>query len=300
MKIIVFGAGAIGSLYGAKLSKCNDVTLVARREHANAVNKNGLQIVGLENAVYKLKAIAKISRIEEDTLIVLTTKVQDSEKAINPIKNLIRKDTIILCLQNGLYSENVVKKIVGNKCLVLRAVTNFGAIFAKPGVIDYKMQSYTSIEKSPKSKDIAENFVKCGLNGYVSKNIKHDVWKKVIFNCIINPLTAILRVENKNICDEKLNPLNKLIIKECLEVAEKDGISFDFDFLAALHDEFKSSSNISSMQQDLLKGKKTEIDYLNGAVVELGRKYKIECPVNKALAEIIKLLESKVQHHAKL
>ncbi len=292
MNIIVLGAGAIGSFYGAKLSKLNDVVLIARKEHTDAINRNGLKIVGLENKTYKVKAAEKISRIEKNTLVILTTKAQDSEKAVKSIKNLVRNDTIILCLQNGLYSENIVKKTVGKRCLVLRAITNFGAIFLKPRVIDYKSYSFTSIEKSPKSKEIANNFSKCGLNGYVSSDIKYDMWKKLVFNCVLNPLTAILRIENKGICDERLNPLKKLIIDECVKVAEKDGIKFDIDFLNVLNEEFKSSRNISSMQQDMIKGNKTEIDYLNGAVVKLGKKYGVECPVNEAFVNIIKRIEN--------
>ena len=291
MRIVVLGAGAIGSFYGAKLSRHNDVTLIARKEHVGEINKKGLKIIGLEKNNYRIRAATKISKIEKNTLILLTTKVQDSEKAVKGIKHLIRKDIIILCLQNGLYSENVVKKIVGNRCLVLRAITNFGAIFVRPGIVNYRMYSYTSIEKSPKSKEIAGNFTKCGLNGYVSDNIKFEMWKKLVFNCVINPLTAMLRVENRVICDESLNSLNELVIEECLKVAEKDGMKFNIDFLKALHNEFKLSQNISSMQQDLIKGKKTEIDYLNGAVVQLGRKHGIRCPVNEALTDIIKNIE---------
>lgn len=291
MKIIVLGAGAIGSLYGAKLSKLNNVILIARKGHVDAINKNGLKIIGLENSVYKAKAATKINKIEKGMIIVLTTKAQDSEKAIKGIKNLIRNDTTILCLQNGLYSENIVKKIIGKKCLVLRAITNFGAIFLKHGVVDYKSYSYTSIEKSPKSKEIAENFTKCGLNGYVSANIKFDMWKKVIFNCVLNPVTAILRIENKGITDEKLNPLKKLIIDECVSAAKKDSIKFNIDFVKTINEEFKNSRNISSMQQDLLKGKHTEIDYLNVAVAKFGGKFGVKCPVNQALASIIKDME---------
>ena len=291
MKIIILGAGAIGSLFGAKLSKLNDAVLIARKEHADAINKKGLKVIGLENKTYKIKAAAKISRIGENTLVILATKAQDSEKAVKGIKNLIRKDTIILCLQNGLYSENIVKKIVGNRCLVLRAITNFGAIFLKPGVVDYKSCSYTSIEKSPKSREIADNFTKCGLNGHASKNIKYDMWKKLVFNCVLNPLTAILKIENRGICDKRLNPLKKLIVDECVKAAEKDGIRFKIDFLKILNEEFKSSRNVSSMQQDLIKGKKTEIGFLNGAVAELGKKHKIWCPVNLALVDIIKGIE---------
>ena len=288
MNIIVLGAGAIGSLYGAKLSKLNDVTLVARQKHINKINNDGLKIVGIEENVYKLKATAKIENIENNTLILLTTKVHDNKKAIDPIKDLIKKDTIILCMQNGLYSENIVKSIVGDRCLVLRGITNVGATFLEPGKVQFSNLSSTKIENSNISEELAENFDKCGLKCSVSENIKQDIWKKLILNCVLNPVSAILRVENGKIADERLNTLKKLIVDECLKVAEKDDVRFDIDFVKIINDAIKDSRNLSSMHQDVLKGKKTEIDYLNGAVVELGKKYGIECPVNEALVVIVK------------
>ena len=139
---------------------------------------------------------------------------------------------------------------------------------------------------------MAENFTNCGLNAYVSKDIKYDMWKKLIFNCVLNPVTAILRIENKGIADEKINPLKKLIAEECCKIAEADGIKFGIDFVSTTNKEFSKSNNISSMQQDLLKGKHTEIDYLNGAVVKLGKKFGMQCPVNEALTMIIKEMEN--------
>ena len=293
MSIIIFGAGAIGSLYGAKLSKLNDVLLIGRESHVNAINKNGLATRGMENQNYKLKASAKIDKIDDSSLILLTTKVHGSRNAINSIEDLIRKDTIIMCIQNGLGSENIVKEIIKGKCLVLRGVTNFGAAFLEDGVIEYNTYGYTAIENSPASSIIAENFTKCGLNTHTSKNIKEDIWKKLILNCVLNPITAILGIRNGEIADERLNPLKKLVINECLKVAEKNGVKFDFDFLKSLNEGIKNSKNISSMQQDLLKGRKTEIDYLNLAVAELGRRHGIKCPVNESLAAIIREMESK-------
>jgi 2-dehydropantoate 2-reductase len=288
MKIIILGAGAIGSLYGAKLSKLNDVTLVGRQKHVNKINKDGLKIVGIEEDTYKLKATAKIENIENNTLILLTTKVHDNKKAIDTIKDLIKKDTIILCMQNGLYSENIVKDIVGDRCLVLRGITNVGTTFLEPGKVQFSNLSSTKIENSNISKELAENLDKCGLKCSVSENIKQDIWKKLILNCVLNPVSAILKVENGKIADENLNPLKKLIVDECLKVAEKDDVRFDIDFVKIINDVVKDSRNLSSMYQDVLKGKKTEINYLNGAVVELGKKYGIKCPVNEALVMIVK------------
>jgi len=282
MKIIVLGAGAIGSLYGAKLSKLYDVTLVGRQQHVDKINKNGL---------YKLKAVTEIKKIEDDTLILLATKVHDSKEAIDPIKDLIKKDTIILCLQNGLGSEDIVKEIVGNKCLVLRGITAVGATFIEPGIVQFSNLSYTSIEKSSKSQEIVDNFNECQLKANVSENLKHDIWKKLIVNCMLNPVTAIFKIDNGESADEKLDPLKKAISDECLRVANKEGIKFDFDFVETMNKALKGSKNMSSMFQDLVKGRKTEIKYLNEAVVELGKKYNIQCPVNEGLVLIIKGME---------
>lgn len=293
MKIIILGAGAIGSLYGAKLSRLNDIVLVARKKHADTINRRGLKITGVENRTYRLKAATRMKKIEKNSLIILTTKVYDSGNAINQIKKLLREDTIILCLQNGYGSEEVVKKIVGKKCLVLRGVTAVGTSFLKPGIIKMNNIGYTAIEKSRKSKEISENFDRCGLKAYVSKNIMEDVWKKLFMNCVLNPITGIFKIKNKEIAHESLRPLRTAVIKECLAVAKKDGFNFSFKFVEDILDRVRKSDNYSSMYQDLLKGNRTEIDYLNGAVVKLGKKYGIKCPVNESLVGMIKFLEAR-------
>ncbi|MAH33471.1 hypothetical protein CL615_03685 [archaeon] len=91
MKIIILGAGGIGSLVGALLSKDNDVLLVGNKAHTDEIKKNGLQITGCIDKSFKIKADTKINKIEDNTLIILTTKAVDNEKSINQIKNLIKK-----------------------------------------------------------------------------------------------------------------------------------------------------------------------------------------------------------------
>ncbi|MBI2107539.1 2-dehydropantoate 2-reductase [Candidatus Woesearchaeota archaeon] len=291
MAIIILGAGAVGSVFGAKLSQHNDVLLVARKEHADRINRDGLKTKGIENSNYRIKALTNINEIKKNTLILLATKVHDSKNAIEPIKNLVKKDTVILCVQNGLGSEGIVKKIIKDRCLVLRAVTNIGAVYLKPGIVEFNGHSYTAIEKSAESGKIAENLSRCGLKSYVSDDIKAEVWKKLVLNCVINPLTAILGVRNNGIAGRKYDGLKSMIIDECLEVAEKEGIRFEMNFLKTMNEAIKNSNNISSMQQDLLKGRKTEINFLNGAIVKLGRKRGIKTPVNWYITGIIKEME---------
>jgi len=291
LHIVVLGAGAIGSVYGAKLSTEHDVVLAARPAHADEINTHGLRLTGAEDRIYRVRAATTIDALPPASLVVLTTKVQDSEAAVRSIVDLVRDDTTILCVQNGLYSEELAKTAVGGRCLVLRAITHFGAIFRTPGVVELKVSASTRIERSARSAAIADAFTRCGLDGQVSDRIKDEMWQKVVVNCVINPVNAITRAEVGAIADERLRPLKQLIVDECRRVAARDGVDLAADFVDQIDRQYRPSRNLSSMQQDLLKGRRTEIDFLNGAVVRLGASFGIECPVNQALAMIIRAME---------
>jgi 2-dehydropantoate 2-reductase len=292
MNIIVYGAGAIGSVYAAKLASRHDVTVIARPAHADAINRDGLRITGREAFVARVRAASAIDHIPADTLILLTTKVNANRAAALALADRVRPDSVILCVQNGLHGEGIVKAIVGARCLVLRAITQFGAIFAGPGLIDLKVIGYTAIEQHERSEEIVALLTASGLDGRVSADINVDVWRKLIFNCVINPITSIIGSEVGGIADARLDRLKQLVIDECLAVARADGVTFEIDFQQALRDVFGPSRNIASMRQDLINRKPTEIDHMNGAVVDLGRRFGIPCPVNAALVAIIKAMES--------
>jgi 2-dehydropantoate 2-reductase len=225
--------------------------------------------------------------------MLLTSKVNDNRAIAASIAPLVRDDTTIVCVQNGLGGERVVRENIGNRGLVLRAITQAGAIFREPGVVDYRVAGYTVLEQSARSGEIASLLTASGLDGRVSENIKVDVWRKLIFNCVINPITSIIGAEVGAIADRRLDPVKRLVIDECLAVARADGVTFDVDFLETIGRVFAPSHNVASMQQDLRRGKTTEIDFLNGAVVSLGRRVSIDCPVNAALVAIVKAMEAR-------
>jgi len=298
MTIVVLGAGAIGTLYGAWLSTANDVTLVARREHVDRITRDGVRITGLEEATYRVKAVTDVGAMEPDTVILLTTKVTASAAAIAPIVNLLRPDTAIVCLQNGLHSEAIVARLVGGRCPVVRGITHFGAIFSAPGVVALKAAGYTLVAPGVRSDEIAETLTRSRLDGRVCASMQIEIWRKLIFNCVVNPLTAIAGMEVGWISDQRLDPVKRLIIDECLQVAHREQVDFHIDFVRLVNETFRPSQNLSSMHQDLLKGKPTEIDHLNGAVVELGRTFGIACPANEALVTMIKALEAQARAQA--
>src|SRR5207245_2600858 len=137
------------------------------------------------------------------------------------------------------------------------------------------------IEPRAPSAAIAELFTRCGLEAQVTDRIKDEMWQKLVVNCVINPINAITRTDVGAIADERLRPLKQLIVDECRRVAARDGIDLATDFVDRIDRQYAPSKNLSSMQQDLVRGRRTEIDYLNGAVVKLGATYGIECPVNQ-------------------
>jgi 2-dehydropantoate 2-reductase len=289
--VIVLGAGAIGSVYAVKLSARHPVTVVVRREHADAINAGGLRLIGVETATARLEALTRIESIAPNTTILLTTKVNASEAALRPIAGLLRDDTVIVCVQNGLDSEGVARRAVGGRGLVLRAITQFGAIFQAPGLINYTSSGYTLLEDGPRSAAIAAMLTACGLEGRISPDIKTEIWRKLIYNCVINPITAITGTEVGGIADPRLDPLKQLVIDECVAVARTEGVEFDVDFLSNITEVFAGARTIASMRQDLMRGRPTEIDHMNGAVVALGRRAGLDCPVNAALTAIVKAMD---------
>jgi 2-dehydropantoate 2-reductase len=294
-KIFVLGAGAVGSIYGALLSKKTDVTLIGNKAHADAINSNGLFLHGNFEGRYEAKADTEIKEIPDNSLILLTTKVIDSEKAIMGIKNLIKKDTVILLLQNGLGIEEQVRKILPNN-EIIRGIITLGSDFIEPGKIANVVYKITEIEKSKSSEKITKLFNDCGLKFEVSDDIENPLWTKLILNCVLNALSTILHARDFEIVTDDLKPIRYGIADECIEVAKSEGINIDSNIKEIIDKKLSSLMNYSSMYQDIVKGKKTEIDFLNGKIVELGKKHNISTPLNEMMIASIKFLEGKNEY----
>ena len=289
-RIFILGAGAIGSVVGALLSKENEVTLIGDKAHVDAVNSNGLSVLGDVNQTFHLRADTQIREIPQKTLIFLTTKAYDSERAMRGISNLLKEDTAVLVLQNGLGNEDMVKRVVNGRIKVLRGITTMAGEFFKAGEVRH-WKGEIFIEEGTSSVDVAGLLNGCGLKATVCKDIENKIWCKAVVNSVVNPLTAIFRVRNREIGTQTLAPVRRHITTECVNVGNAEGITFPTDLGTWIEKEIAGYTNFSSMYQDLTKGKKTEIDFLNGKIVELGGKHNISTPVNEAITSFIKFLE---------
>ena len=302
MKTMVLGAGSIGSLFAGKLAyQGYDTTAIAREEHVTHINKDGLHVIeDNEELISFLKADLAPHRLMSDVdLLIITTKAFDNKFVVKQIKNILKPDIPILILQNGMGNEIVFEKAFPNNP-VYRAITTEGAELIKPGTVKHLGHGITQFGivngyTDTYSEEIQDMLRSSGFKTEKKEDIDYYVWVKLLINTAINPLGSILGVPNGGIFNRSnVQKLFYSTLNEGLEVAQATLPEYDFSSVPYIVEDviYKTSANKCSMLQDLERGRKTEIDYLNGYIVRKGYELGIETPVNKALVEIIKKLES--------
>ncbi len=296
MRVIVFGAGALGSLVGGLLSQKNDVTLVGREQHLKAVREAGLRITGVTEVVVHPHTKEELDGSEDPELIIVTTKSYNTEEAMRALDAFYDK-SVFLTLQNGLGNEEIIS---GFASKVIGGVTSHGVTLEGPGRIyhagvgDTILGNYTGAED--RVSDIVKMFNESGIETQASDDIRKEIWKKVIVNAGINPITAIARCKNGVLLeDEKLEQDLEEVCREGVLVANAHGIEIDIEDAISMTKEVArlTAGNKSSMLQDIENGKRTEIDSICGAISKLGEERGIPTPVNSTLVAIVKELENR-------
>ncbi|VUT26463.1 MAG: 2-dehydropantoate 2-reductase [Candidatus Methanolliviera sp. GoM_asphalt] len=260
---MVMGAGAIGSLIGGLATNSgHNVALIGREWQIKEIRESGLHISGLDDLCVYPEAYT--DPIEAD-LIFMTVKSYDTETAARIL--LLREESVVLSLQNSIGNGEKIGRIMGIKH-VLGGVTSQGALLLGPILDGSKIETEVTTE------------------------IKRELWNKLIINVGINAITAITGLENGYIYKMKnLRELSRRCVREALKVAEKAGIDTDVREEDVLNVAKLTAENRSSMLQDLDRGRKTEINEINGVVVALGEKYGVKCEVNEALLFLLKAIE---------
>ncbi|NTW05297.1 MAG: 2-dehydropantoate 2-reductase [Peptococcaceae bacterium] len=301
MNIAILGAGAIGSFIGARLSVgLNNVTLINRwAEHIDNINNYGLKIDQGNNTTFvKIKGVTSSETLGIQDLVIVMVKSYQTEEAVANIKNLLGPDTRILTLQNGLGNAEQIIKTLGNVKL-LAGTTAHGSAIIGPGHIKYGGSGETVI--GPFSgpwfaEDIATVLSSCGLITRVTNDVTGLLWGKVLINAGINALTAICGVNNGWLIErEETLSLMKSLVNEGVAVAKRLKITLPYDnpLEKVISVARATGENRSSMLQDLDHRKKTEIDYINGAIINAGIKTGIPTPCNNTITLLVKALESK-------
>jgi 2-dehydropantoate 2-reductase len=309
MNILIFGAGAMGSVFGGFLSRDNSVTLIGRREHIKAINERGLTITGIwgEYIFTRLAAFTSVEQIPEHAsfdLIMITTKSYDTASAVREVLPFVKEGTAVMSMQNGIGNEEIIASVVGRQN-TMGGMAIFGARLLEPGCAEVTVYASECLVgdleggATPRAKEIASVFNHAGIPTKASDDIIREKWMKAFYNIALNPLSAILRVPYGKLGEmPETRKLMRAMLREAFEVANALGIRLKFtweEYYTHLLENLlpPTASHISSMLQDIEKGKRTEIDYMNGAIASLGKKLGIATPVNETITEIVKALEQR-------
>ena len=303
MKIAVFGAGAMGSLYGGWLSKTEDVVLVdVSEELVSHINKNG--IVGIEQdgneKHYDVKAVVTGTNEGIQDLIIVFVKGMYTEDVMSQNKSMIGENTIVLTLQNGAGNNRDIEKYVRIDN-VLVGTTLHNSVVKGQGVFYHSGSGSTNIgpevqtpENMQKAKLVANILQNCGFEVNVLDNVQEVIWKKLFVNCGVNGLSMIVEQNIGEVWKNKfLWDLCKHIVDECVLVAEADGTYVDRrEALEITKKACKSdATGFASTYQDRIHCRKTEIDRLNGAIVKLATQYQVDVPYNRMLVKMVHAIE---------
>jgi 2-dehydropantoate 2-reductase len=308
MKICVLGCGALGSSIGGVLADAGlEVYLIDPwSDHVDAMNRKGLRLIedGAERTV-KVRAATNCRGIGPADLVLVLVKSYHTKDAIENAGPLIGDKTVVLSLQNGFGNEEILADAVG-KDRVLGGRTFAGGVLIAPGQVIAGCKGRRTYvgeldgEITERALEIAGQFNQAGLETVVSSNILGIMWDKLLINVATGALSGITRLPYGGLYSvREIMECAAEAVSEAIAVAEAMGVTLamtdpkEIWFKAAdqLPSEFKAS-----MLQDIEKGSRTEIDFINGSVVRLGAKHGIPTPVNRALVACIKGIE----HHLKM
>lgn len=302
MKIGIIGAGAMGCLYASLLSKNNDVTLLDVSETAvKAINEKGIIMSSGDiegKKTYKVKATFSGELEEMPELLIVFVKDTATRAALKSNSSLIKENTLLLSLQNGLGNFEIMEEFAHKNQIIL-GTTKHNCVTLGAGEIYHSGSGITHIGSPAGNKEavqkITEIFNACDIQTQACEDVKRLLWQKLFINMTINSVTSLLDANISIISDsENASNASKKLIEEAVKVAAADGEKFDAD---QVYSEVISTAKVlgtgkASMCQDMENRRKTEIDFINGAVVRLGKKYGIETPYHSLIVDLIHAKES--------
>jgi 2-dehydropantoate 2-reductase len=306
MRVCIVGCGAVGSLFAAHLAQLDDVEVWAYdldRDHVEAINEGGLRLSGAGDLVGRLRATTDPAELPACDFGIVATKSLHTGQAIAAAARAFT-DGAVCSVQNGLGNEEAVAEHVRE---VIRGTTFPAGHVLEPGHVSWDTKGDTWIgpfEPSPASsakvQRLAELLTRAGMNTVALDDARGAQWTKVIFNAATNPIGALTGLTHGQVCEHE--PARRLVsglVAEALAVAEAEGISLDSDPEEMIdHAARVAYDHKASMLQDVDARRRTEVDSLNGAIVELGERHGIQAPLNRAIWALVRALEDSWERKA--
>lgn len=322
-KVLIYGAGAIGSFLGYLLSDVEgvdreehekgtksavveNVALLGRMGHILRIRERGIEITLAEGESpryiqfsHSFTGLDELGRSEfVPDLVVVCVKTHSLSQVLREVEEsgLLDgklKDVEFLLLMNGMGNR---ERFSPPDNRVFEGITSFGVVFSADGKIELKGRGKTVFEAGigdDLKKHLKARFEDKGFPVEFAEDFKAQQWMKLFANAVINPITALTRETNGIVLSEHLEGVVATIVWECVAVAEKEGQKFDehevLKFVRTVAE--NTAGNTSSMLQDVLRGRRTEIDSINGYVLDMARKHGMEAPTNEMVYGLVKAVE---------
>jgi 2-dehydropantoate 2-reductase len=304
-KILIVGCGAIGGLFAAALSSAARVTaLDTNAEHVDAINARGIRIIGRSAGTAKILATADPTSLKGAAFdaVIFLIKSKMTADALAQLRPMLTGNPMLVTLQNGMGNAEVL--LSDPRACVIRGVTMNAGRYVEPGCIECLIEGKSWLGPVRGSvedvRPLADLLNKAGMETEVVADPMGAVWSKFVFNCVMNPLGALMMGDNAARYDStEMRALIDDMAAECTAVVRALGGSFAFppmDFVDKIRSgQIPMSKHAGSMALDIARGGPTEIDELTGFIVREGKRLNVPVPNCTAVYRLVKGLELAAQ-----
>jgi 2-dehydropantoate 2-reductase len=304
VRICIVGSGAVGSLFAANLALLDDVECWAfdvSRAHVDAINQSGLRLSGAGDVVGHPRATSDPAELPEFDFAIVATKAMHTRGALESTAHALQQ-AYVATVQNGLGNEEVIAEFVPR---VIRGTTFPAGKILEPGHVQWDVKGDTTLgpydERTPLAEveRLADACTRAGMPTHAVADARGPQWRKVIFNAATNPIGALTGLTHGRVCERPdLRALVSGLVDEGKAVAAAQDIELDMDPEELIDHAAKPEvayNHKASMLQDVEARRSTEIDYLNGGIVRVGREHGVPTPLNDAIWALVKGVEASWQ-----
>lgn len=300
-RVAVVGAGAVGGYFGGLLARAGaPVVMIGRPAFVETVKKNGLFLDTLQFQEHvRLEASTEMAAVDGAQVVLFSVKTTDNAATARAIAPLLSNDALVLSMQNGV--DNVEKIRAAARIEALPSVVYVAASVPRPGSVKHVGRGDLVVgPKNAKTERIAALFARANIPCRITENIEGELWTKLVWNCALNPVSALGRAKYGQLAGSAdAWKVVETAVYEVLAVARAANIhppgleDPKAAFAGALKIATQMAEALSSTAQDMNRGKRTEIDSLNGYVSRRGAELGVRTPVNQALHALVKLAEGR-------
>ncbi len=302
-QIAIVGAGAVGCYFGGMLARAGaPVTLIGRARHVDAIHQRGLLLDSIHfRETISVNASTDLENVRSAEVVLLCVKTPQTEEAARSFAPYLAEGAVIVSLQNGVDNVERIRSSTGREAIA--AVVYVAAEMVGPGSLKHTGRGDlvfgdVSNQKDPRGQrrldDLAALFGRAHIPCRISENIQADLWTKLVLNCAYNAISALGRSDYRRMIEHPpTRELMSQVVEEVADVARASGVNMgNLDVLEVTWKLAKTMPQAtSSTAQDIARGRRTEIDSLNGYIVRRGEELGVATPVNQSLYALVKLLE---------